>query len=262
MADRTRPMDFEVHSVNSVVGFGSGQREQEFLPFYRARDRSAGREDAAYYTVRREPRILSSKRQRQGPRSSYIGSETFLSLVDPDEAPYAGDLREVGVTALCTNRDLPLLMTVGGGSTDFRLDTGAPVETVRCLAGPTKPIPSRAEGEAAWRLISHLSLNYLSLVDSDEEQGAAALRSLLLLYGDATEADVARQIEGILSVSSRPITRRLADHGPGDLRARPRGDGDLRRVRLRRASACFSRARCWRSSSRATFRSTRSPRRS
>lgn len=214
IADRTRPMDFEVHTVQAVEGYGSGQREQPFLPFYKATDRHAGDDKAAYYTVRREPRLLSSPRQRRGPRSSYIGTETFLSLVDGDEAPYAGDLREIGITALCTNRDLPLMMAVGRGATDFRLDTGAPVQSIRCLAGPTRPLASRAEGEAAWRLVSHLSLNYLSLADSDAEEGAAALRSLLMLYGDPHEADVARRIEGLLSVHTRPITRRLVVRGP------------------------------------------------
>ncbi len=214
VADRTRPMDFEIHTVQSVTGFGSGQREQEFLSFYSSRDRTAGREDTVYYTVRREPRVLSSKRKRHGPRSSYIGSEVFLTLVDPREAPYAGDLREIGVTALCTNRDLPLQMALGGGSSDFRLDTGAPVEAIHCLAGPTKPVPPHAEGEAAWRLMSHLSLNYLSLVDSDEETGAEALRSLLMLYGDLSGAEVTRRVEGVVSVKSRPITKRLSTRGP------------------------------------------------
>jgi type VI secretion system protein ImpG len=214
VVDRTRPMDFEVHTLSSVAGYGSNQREQEFRPFYHSRDRRADSGEKAYYTVRREPRVLSSRSQRRGQRSSYIGGETFISLVDPREAPYAGDLRELGITALCTNRDLPLHMTLGHGTTDFTLDTGAPVEAIRCVAGPTKPIPTPDEGEAAWRLISHLSLNYLSLVDSSEEEGAAALRSLLMLYGSEERTDFARQIEGFLSVSSRPITKRLAMAGP------------------------------------------------
>jgi type VI secretion system protein ImpG len=214
VADRTRPLDFEVYSVESATGFGSGQREQEFLPFYKSRDRNAGREEMAYYTIRREPRVLSSKAERRGPRSSHVGSETFLSLVDANEAPYSSDLREIGVTTLCTNRDLPLRMSLGHGTSDFTLDTGAPVEAIRCLSGPTKPIASHLEGEAAWRLISHLSLNYLSLIDSNEEEGAAALRSLLALYGDPTEADVRRRVDGIQSIRSEPVTRRLSAVGP------------------------------------------------
>ena len=62
---------------------------------------------------------------------------------------------------------------------------------MRCVAGPSRPLPSFAEGPAAWRLLDHLSLNYASLVDSDAQQGARALRELLALYcpaGDSRRA--------------------------------------------------------------------------
>ena len=212
VADRTRPMDYEIHTIQNVTGFGSGQREQEFRPFYRARDRDVLETHRAYYTVRREPRLASSQRQRTGGRSGYIGSETYISLVDSGDAPYSSDLREMSVTALCTNRDLPILMQVGRGATDFKLDTGAPVESIRCLAGPTKPKPSRADGSEAWRLVNHLSLNHLSLVD-EEADGAAALRSLLMLYGDDQDADVTGRVGGVISVNSKPVTRRLVAGG-------------------------------------------------
>jgi type VI secretion system protein ImpG len=70
------------------------------------------------------------------------------------------------------------------------------------------------EGEVAWRAISHLALNYLSLIDTDEQQGASALRDLLKLYGDASDPAVRKQIEGVKSVSYRPITRRVGVAGP------------------------------------------------
>ena len=110
-----------------------------------------------------------------------MGSDVLVSVVDADEAPYSPDLRQLAVTTLCTNRDLPLHMPVGVGKTDFTLESGAPVDSIRCLVGPSKPQPSYAEGDTAWRLISHLSLNYLSIVDSDEQKGAAALREILRL---------------------------------------------------------------------------------
>ena len=75
-------------------------------------------------------------------------------------------------------------------------------------------MPSHAEGETAWRLISHLSLNYLSLVDNDESEGATAMRELLRLYGDNTEAYIRKQIDGLRSISCRPITRRVTRSGP------------------------------------------------
>ena len=74
--------------------------------------------------------------------------------------------------------------------------------------------PGLAHGKIAWRLISHLSLNYLSLLDTDPKRGAAALRDLLSLYADVGRAEIGKQIEGVRSVESRSITRRLPVEGP------------------------------------------------
>lgn len=213
--DRSRPMDFEVHSVTEVEGFGTGADEkQDFLPFYAARDIADFRENRAYYTLHRAPRLLSTRQRGQGPRSSYIGSEVFISLVDANEAPYSSNLRQLALTTLCTNRDLPLQMPVGASSTDFTMESGAPVNAVRCLAGPTRPQPSHAQREVAWQLISHLSLNYLSVTDQDAQGGAAALRQLLGLYGATNDAAIRKQIDGVVSVASKPVNRRVSGTGP------------------------------------------------
>ena len=214
VADRTRPMDFEVYQVTGVTGIGAENEEQDFLPFYASYDRLSQRDQRSFYTVHRLPRRLSDRQRRHGPRSSYIGSETYLALVDADETPYRGNLRQLAVTTLCTNRDLPLHMPVGRGETDFTLASGAPVGSVRCLAGPTSPRQSPAHGDTAWRLISHLTLNYLSLADSDAHQGAVALRELLTLYGNLADAAVRKQIDGVHSIQAAPITRRAPIPGP------------------------------------------------
>jgi type VI secretion system protein ImpG len=142
-------------------------------------------------------------------RSSYVGSEVFVNLVDAAQAPWSAELRQIAVSGLCTNRDLPLHMPVGAGKTDFTLESGAPVRAVRVRAGPTPPRPSHIHGDTAWRLIDHLSLNYLSIADTDGGKGAATLRELLGLYGDLASANVRKQVDGIRQVSSRPIVRRL-----------------------------------------------------
>ncbi|MEN0108316.1 MAG: type VI secretion system baseplate subunit TssF [Pseudomonas sp.] len=211
IADRTRPLDFEVHSLTQVTGHGSGP-EQPFQPFYAVRDPARYGREQSYYMVHREPRKLSSNQRRQGPRSTYVGSETYVSLVDSQEAPYRHDLRQLGISALCTNRDLPLFMPVGNGKSDFTLEDSAPVLDVRCLAAPSKPRASRAHDDSAWRLISQLSLNYLSL--TEQGQGAAALRELLRLYGEQGDPALQLQIEGLREVSAKPCTRRLPMPGP------------------------------------------------
>lgn len=215
LADRTRPMDFEIHSVSEVDGFGDRQEpEQRFQPFYGCDERTWHSGNAAFYTVRREPRMLSSRQQLHGARSSYIGNEMFISLVDARDAPFSTSLRQIGMQLLCTNRDLPLQMPVGKGATDFTMEAGAPVQAIRCVAGPTKPRAPIATGETAWRLLSHLQLNYASLLGEGSEQGAAALREMLTLYCDEFDSGARRQIEGVKSVSSASIVRRIPVPGP------------------------------------------------
>jgi type VI secretion system protein ImpG len=197
---------------------------------------------SAFYTLRREPRLLSGRQLQNGARSSYVGSETFIALVDANDAPYPTTLRQLGLRVLCTNRDLPLHMPVGKSYTDFTLDTDAPVASIRCIAGPTRPRAPTATGETAWRLISHLQLNYLSLFNesrddngskdgNDEgEQNAAALREMLGLYRDEFDAAARRRIEGIKQVAR-------TDH----LRARARNHTDVQRRSLRRQQRVFAR---------------------
>ncbi len=73
---------------------------------------------------------------------------------------------------------------------------------------------SHAHGDTAWRLISHLALTYLSIADTDPHQGAVALRQLLALYGELAEMATRRQIDGVNSVQTVPITRRAPVPGP------------------------------------------------
>jgi len=234
--DRTRPLDFEVYSVLGITGYGARADEQTlFRPFYSARDTDMGT-GGAYFGVSRVPRAQSEQEKRGKRRSSYAGSDVYVSLVDSANQPYSADLRQLAVDTLCTNRDLPLEMSVGRGPTDFTLDIGAPVASVRVVAGPTKPRPSHVEprgnqpeGEAAWRLISHLSLNYLSLTDAAaapsasapragsaqvEGEGAGALREILRLYADNGDAAIQKQVEGVRNVAVRSITRRVPTPGP------------------------------------------------
>ena len=95
---------------------------------------------------------------------------------------------------------------------DFTLADSAPVAAIRCLAGPSRPQASHAHDNQAWRLISQLSLNYLSL--AEQGQGAAALREMLRLYGDMQNPALQLQIEGLREVSAKPCTRRLPMPGP------------------------------------------------
>jgi type VI secretion system protein ImpG len=210
--DRTAPLDFEVFAVTEVVGIsGEGQDDTPFRPFFSADDfTAAGRRAPAYYTLRRVMRQRSEKERLKGARTSYLGSDTYVSLVDPNLAPWDSDIRQLAVRALVTNRDLPMLLATGARDL-FHLAEGGPVLSVRTPVSPTRPRPTLAQGEAAWRIIGHLSLNYLSIADTKGGTGAEALRELVGLYAPLADRVVEKQIEGIARVSSRPIVRRMSD---------------------------------------------------
>jgi type VI secretion system protein ImpG len=214
VVDRTRPMDYEVYDILDVQGFGDhSEADRQFRPFYACNESTWHSRDAAYFSVRREARRLSSRQRLSGTRASYVGSELFVSLVDPDEAPFSSNLRQLGASTLCTNRDLPLNIPISKSASDFSLESAAPVESVRCVAGLSRPRASFAHGDASWRLISHLSLNYLSIIDAPGD-GAGALREMLGLYADPHDPSVQRQIEGVRGVTSKAIIGRVPIAGP------------------------------------------------
>ena len=211
--DRTHPLDFEVHSVTAVTGFGAhDDSEQTFHSFYA--DFLADRPgDNAYFTTEREPRIVSSGRRKSGARTEYVGSETYVSIVDPNAAPYRGALRQLSFATLCTNRDLPLMTPTGNARGDFSLDIAAPVTAVRCVSGPSRPAPATLQGAQSWRLIDQLSLHYLSLCNGSRE-AASALRALLMLHVAPVDQAGRSQVAGVVSVDAQPVVRRLPMPGP------------------------------------------------
>ena len=214
--DRTRPMDYEVHSLDSVIGFGTGRvAQQSFLPLYATYHEGSKHtqgEAHGFYTVRREPRLMSPRQQQQGLRSSYIGEEVYLSLVDPQHAPYREDIRQLSVSAWVSNRDLPTLLPHGvaeGGASQWRLDGPGPVLRVDAMRGPTRPVTRRPVGELGWSLVSHLTLNHLSLVGESPQRAAAALRTMLGLYAPPEDPTWSRHADGVRSLEARTVVRRL-----------------------------------------------------
>jgi type VI secretion system protein ImpG len=211
--DRTAPLDYEIYDVTALQGYDDNGSERKFLPLY-APNREVPAQHAAYYTIWREPRLMSESARRDGPRSGYVGSEVFVSLVDPMDAPYPEKLRQVAVQTRCTNRDLPLFMRSSSGAGEFTLDGGVPVASVRAVAGPSRPSTALREGGVAWRLINLLSLNYLSLIDTEAGEAVVALRDLLSRLPQGSEPTVRRQIEALQSIETRAVVRRHPVGGP------------------------------------------------
>jgi type VI secretion system protein ImpG len=213
--DRNRPMDFEVYSIAALQAIGAGGESlAPIQPFYSANHLTDPAAARMYYTLQRRPRLISARQREVGTRSAYVGSECFVSIVDSGQRHFTGDIRQIDAQTWCTNRDLPVLLAMGQGATDFLVEGGAPVAAVRCIAGPTYPRQSPAFGDTAWKLISHLSLNYLSLAERAPDAGADMLRDLLALYANPDDPAVSRQVDGVRNVSYRPVVKRMPASGP------------------------------------------------
>lgn len=221
IVDRMRPRDFEVHTVEVVRGYRETQREpQRFMPFYHAQygNTASASQGSGYFQVRRELCELSERERARGIRTHYPGSEVFVALVDAADAPYASDLRQIGVDVLCTNRDLPLYMPIGGRHSDFSINAAVPVASVRCVAGPSDPQSQLAQGASIWRFLKALTFNYLPMFGPGGAHAGdtpvQALRELLSLHCRPTDRIAGRQIDGLQCVSAKPVTRRLPGPGP------------------------------------------------
>ena len=261
--DRTRPQDFEVHTVTEVIGHGNpagadATPEQPFLPFYAAFHGSR-HSHPAYFTTTREPRMPSARQRTEGHRSSHIGSEVYMQIVDPQQAPYAGSLRQLAVSALVTNRDLPLLMPLGREN-DFDCIDAFPAQRVRMVRGPSRPVSPVVNHGLGWRVIDHLALNYLSLADSSRAAGRGrAARDAHALRGAWRRGAAGPGARAALG--ARRSRWRGACRWPG---RSPSAAGWRSRSRSTAmpsmATAPFSSAPSWRATWRGMWRSTTSSR--
>ena len=211
--DRSRPMDFEVFSVQEMRGQKADTtQELVFRPMFQTLNQDEGNH-GRYFSLRREGRLASDSARRYGTRTPYVGTEVFVSLVDQQEAPYPASLRYLSVQALLTNRDLPRLVPRNGHS-DLSVTDSLPLSAVGLVRAPSQPRAPFAQGEKAWRLIRQLNFNYLPLMDMDTRQGAQALRDMLRLFVGADDAIAARQVDGLIGSRIAPVTRRLPGNGP------------------------------------------------
>ena len=191
----------EVFSIDSVVSVDTTSGDTfGFEPLYSFRHRSQrGASEAFWHAVR-----------RPSGRRGDEGTDLFISLVDLSGRLARPGLEALTVRTTCTNRDLPSRLPFGNEAGDFELEGAAPIKRIVALIKPTDTLRPPLEKHARWRLISALSLNYLSLV----EGGAEALHEILRLYNFTGSAYVEKQIDGIVGLhSNRHFARVQSENG-------------------------------------------------
>jgi type VI secretion system protein ImpG len=208
--DVRRQMALEVYSVDSVVADDPQQgKAREFQPFYSFRHAHERELDRTFWYASR----------KASSRPEDPGTEVYLTLVDLGFNPHVPATSVLTVHTTCTNRDLPAKLPFGGTEGTLEVEGAAPVSRVDCLTKPTATLRPALRRGAQWRLISHLTLNHLSLVETGRDGAPDALQEILFLY-DLTGSEVARkQVLGINRVTSRPAVRQTGSRiGSGFVR--------------------------------------------
>ncbi|QLI81304.1 type VI secretion system baseplate subunit TssF [Chitinibacter fontanus] len=202
IADARKQQAFEVMQLRRVVRVektGSHESSEEVLPFYAIRHGAEENNAQFYWHASREA----------SPRQDDKGTDLELHLVDLDFNPVRPSAEVLSIEMLCSNRDLPEMIPFGGNQsgqhTDFSLPGHSVVKRVRLLRKPTGTLRPPQKRGLQWRLVSHLSLNYLSLI----ETGRSALQEMLVLYNLSDSAVNAKQIQGIVAIESAPAVTRV-----------------------------------------------------
>jgi type VI secretion system protein ImpG len=208
--DVRRRHALEIFSIDDVTSIDRDTHQTlQFEPFYRFRhasSRKAKHQQAFWYASRRP----SERRDDEG-------TEVFLSLMDLTGRPMKPDVDTILVHCTCSNRDLPYRLPLGNETGDFELEGMGAVKRIVALRKPTATVRPPTGKGMLWRLISHLSLNYLSLV----EEGKDALTEILRLYNFSESAFHEKQIAGLLTLKSqRHFARVISENGIGFVRGR------------------------------------------
>lgn len=137
-------------------------------------------------------------------------AEIHLSFTDLSARVVHPEAEQATARLLCHNRDLPARLPFGNPKGDFEMPGGGPIRSITALQKPTEPIYPPLGRPQLWRLLSQLSLNYVSLTERNGE----TLRELLRLHNPGTSPAADRQIRGILSVTGEPCYGRVeSEHG-------------------------------------------------
>ncbi len=199
---------FEVHSIRRVeaVDARTGQ-VREYRPFFGLRHGDPREEEMAFWQMSRRP----GRAARDG------GTDCYLTMVDAQ-----GSLSDrhqddtVMVNIMATNRDLPVGLPLGTRGGTFSIEGQPGIDSIKTLRKPTASIRPPHGQSTMWRLISLLSLNYLSLLEVVDDKrshhggGPVAFREMMALLDFADTPVTQQRIAGLTGLDWRRVVRQVS----------------------------------------------------
>lgn len=191
----------EVFSIDDVVASNPKLRETTVLdPIHSYRFQSREEKGVAFWSATRKMNVLGERKP----------SQMMISVVDLKGRLTDPEADVLTVKCTCTNFDLPSRLTFGAASGDFEAQGFAAAKLVTALRRPTKSFDPPDGAGQLWRLISQLSLNYLSMT----EEGRAGLQEILRLHNFSDSSYLENQIRAIEKLHSKPhFAMVVSDYG-------------------------------------------------
>jgi type VI secretion system protein ImpG len=192
LPDGRRAYAYEVYSIDKVfrlVKTPTGETVSEFLPFYSLRHAellAGAQASVQYWSARRDDTLAEMS----------PGYETEISIVDVNFDPAIVQSETLSIELKATNRNIPSLISISNLGGDLFLPSGSQASRIRLLRKPTQNMRFERKRGALWRLISHLSLNHLSL----SQGGIDAIKEMLRLYDLPRSAANRTMLDGLIDI--------------------------------------------------------------
>jgi len=181
---------YQVYSIDKVIGYRQGiTTPREYLPLELF---SGHRSDGYTYQVTRKRSVIDDS------------VEAYLSFAYPSDKPPT-EPETLSLLLTLTNGNLPERLHIGD-ICEQAADSPGLLEFKNIVA-PSSPINPPRGKNTLWKLLSHLSMNFLRFADVN------ALKSILSLYVFPEGTDKTRinanvkRIEGVLDMTVEPSTR-------------------------------------------------------
>ncbi|TWT41801.1 hypothetical protein RAS1_29240 [Phycisphaerae bacterium RAS1] len=188
------PEHYEIYSVDKVVGLIQGEAQRRVYPPLHAFQHAVGASgENIYYQARLYEAVVGE------------GTDTYISFVSADQKFVVPPTETISIDLTCSNRNLASRLKVG----DVKAPTATSPEfakfrNITPIARSLRPPLGKG---LHWRLISHLSLNYLSLRSVEALRGILELYNYQAVYDRQAARENILRLEGLVAMESKPVER-------------------------------------------------------
>lgn len=186
------PGHYEISSVDKVSGLVVGTSEvREFRPQFKLP--RTGRANQVYYHVRRHPPVAGN------------ANRLMITFIEPVLEADRPNIETASIELTCSNGNLPSRLEAG--EINSRTQNSPLFASFKSIGRPTPAVPAPLKDDLLWRLVAHLSLNYMSLLSVDALRSVVGLYNFRANFDRQAEQAHSRLVEGIKEVGGKPAMR-------------------------------------------------------